>query len=494
LGELPVAKHVPRIAMASVALVAITLPGCGLRADKQAVRAATEAAVGRGTGTATGTGTGTGTATGTGSGTDGADTSGTPGDPSNPASQSPGATTPSNSGGPQSPTANAPEGGNGGATDVGVTADSITVGNISDLGGPVPGLFLGGPYGTQAYFNYVNSQGGVYGRKLKLKSADDQLQCNQNQAAHENLIPQVFGFVGSWSLNDNCGAQILAKHPDVFNVSQALSIEAQRIPGNYNTNPYGEGAITGPPLYFKAKYPDKIKSVGTLVGNQAQAVAAWNYQRQTLESVGWQIKYENKFPPAQSNFTADVVRMKSQNIQIAIGTSINASGWANFVSESSQQGFKPVFVAGSAMYADGWMDQAGGAAATEGHWFFTATAMFLGEDASAVPEVGLFQKWMKQSYPNFKNDLFAATSWANAALFVDVLKKVGPRPTRKAVMAALAQTHFFNANGIMPGTDIASKQPGHCYYVLQALAVKFVKVDAPPTGFRCDGIFRPYQR
>src|SRR5439155_15037526 len=129
------------------------------------------------------------------------------------------------------------------------------------------------------------------------------------------------------------------------------------------------------------------------------SVNAWHYQRQTLESVGYKVIYENDFPPAQTNFTADVVRMKSQGVQFAIGTSINAPDWAIFISESAQQNFKPeVFAAGSAMYAAGWIDQAGGPSTTDGHWFFTTTAMFLGEDASTVPEVGLYLNWMKKSF------------------------------------------------------------------------------------------------
>ncbi|HWG74688.1 MAG TPA: hypothetical protein VG184_11615, partial [Acidimicrobiales bacterium] len=61
-----------------------------------------------------------------------------------------------------------PPGGNGGATDVGVTPNSITVGNISTLTGPVPGLFAGAVNGTDAFLAYQNSQGGVFGRQLKL--------------------------------------------------------------------------------------------------------------------------------------------------------------------------------------------------------------------------------------------------------------------------------------------------------------------------------------
>src|SRR5665213_4593179 len=54
----------------------------------------------------------------------------------------------------------------------GVTATTITVGSISDISSPIPGLFEGAKIGTQAYFAYVNSQGGVNGRKLVLDGQD----------------------------------------------------------------------------------------------------------------------------------------------------------------------------------------------------------------------------------------------------------------------------------------------------------------------------------
>jgi hypothetical protein len=65
-----------------------------------------------------------------------------------------------------------------------VTGDSVTFGNVSTISGPVPGLFAGGVYGTRAYFAYVNSQGGVFGRHLEVAASDDQLDCGQNRARH----------------------------------------------------------------------------------------------------------------------------------------------------------------------------------------------------------------------------------------------------------------------------------------------------------------------
>jgi len=63
-------------------------------------------------------------------------------------------------------------GNNSGSTDPGITSDQILLGNTIAQSGPAAA------YGTianaeQAYFNYVNSQGGVNGRKIKFKILDD---------------------------------------------------------------------------------------------------------------------------------------------------------------------------------------------------------------------------------------------------------------------------------------------------------------------------------
>jgi branched-chain amino acid transport system substrate-binding protein len=44
----------------------------------------------------------------------------------------------------------------------------VTVGQVDDLTAPLPGLFTGAEDGTQAYFDYVNSTGGVNGRMIRL--------------------------------------------------------------------------------------------------------------------------------------------------------------------------------------------------------------------------------------------------------------------------------------------------------------------------------------
>ena len=380
----------------------------------------------------------------------------------------------------------APAGGNGGATDIGVTADSITLGNVSDLGGPVPGLFAGGPYGTQAYFDFVNSQGGVFGRHLKLVTADDALECSQNEAAYQNLVKSAFGFVGSWSLDDNCGAQVLANYPSIPLTNEALTPQAAALAGEFSENPFGKGAPLGPFEYFKSKYPDAIGAVGTLVGNQPAAVAAWGYSKKAMESLGYKVVYEDDFPPAQSNFEPDVVRMRADGVKMVYLISLNAPDAADFAAEAAQQNWHPEVFACAVCYTASFIQSAGGASNVEGMYANVAAVRFLGEDAPSVPEVATFLHWLKADYPNFPPDQFAAYSWANAALFVQALRTVGPHLTRAAVAAALRATHTFDDNGLMAPSDVGSKKPANCYLMLRIVGGRYQKVDDPATGFRCD--------
>ena len=487
--------------MALLALCALTMSACGLRVGSGQVRAALGAAQGQG---GVGGGSGGGTGGGTGGGVEAAGSGGSSGGLSGGTSSGGGTSGsgltgsaggtggggPGGTGGSSSATT-LPTGGNGGATDVGVTGNSITVGNVSDLGGPVPGLFQGGPDGTQAYFNYINqTQGGVFGRQLKLAASDDGLQCNQNEADYQNQVNSVFAFVGSWSLDDNCGAQILSQgHTDIPLVQQALNPQMAALPNEYSIDPFAYGGPTGAFQYFKSKYPDAISAVGTLVGNQPAAVAAWKGIEQDMQAQGYKVVYEDDFPPAQSNFTADVVRMRSQGVKEVFLQSVNAPDAADFANETAQQNWKPELWHCPVCYFGGYIDQSGGASNVEGQYATTIQELFLGEDAGTVPEVSLFDKWLKQAVPGFTPDQFADTSWANAALFVQALKMAGPRVTRKAVLAALANIHSFSDNGMFPTIDVGAKKPSNCYMILQLKGGKYTKVDDPPSGFRCDGTF-----
>src|SRR5439155_20837154 len=255
-----------RFSRLSVAVVALTLlaSGCGARLNQQQIRAA-EAGGGTGSGrTATagsqggdvsgvdnsGAATGAGTGSAVGTGTSGGTT---------------GTTVAGGGGG----------GGNcsGGASDVGVTGNSIQVGNVSTLTGPVPGLFEGAVVGTQAFIAYLNSQGGICGRQLKLKVGDDRFDEGEHRNQVISQIPQVFSFLGSFSLYDDGGTAEMqqAKSPDV---GYALAQARGKLTVNFSPQPLPPGWRLGPLNYYKQKFPDVIQHVGALVGDVPSAIQA----------------------------------------------------------------------------------------------------------------------------------------------------------------------------------------------------------------------------
>jgi ABC-type branched-subunit amino acid transport system substrate-binding protein len=381
-------------------------------------------------------------------------------------------------------------GDNGGATDVGVTGDSITVANISILTGPVPGLFAGAPKGVQAFFAYQNSQGGVFGRQLKVEVQDDQFDCGVNKALAEDDINKYFTTVGSFSLFDQCSGEVFQAHPDIPEVHVPLSGLAQGLPNNFSPQAVRAGASTGPFQYIKDKYPDAIQHVASLIGNVDSAKAAWDNAKFVMQSLGYKVDYERVFQPTETDFTADIVQMKTRGIQLLTLSSADVKTMGRVLAKAQQQDFHPaVRLLGAAGYDSTLFTIAGSNDAVEGATLYLPTAMYLGEDSADVPEVARFNEWLQRVSPGANPDLFTLYGWTAAKLFVQALQQAGPQVTRANVMAALQKIDDFDADGILAPGGPASKTPPTCYVMVTVHDGKFQRMDTPAGQYRCDGTY-----
>ncbi len=93
-----------------------------------------------------------------------------------------------------------------GARAQGVTGDAILIGQSAPLSGPAELLGKEMKAGAEAYFNFVNQNGGVYGRKIKLVSLDDgyepdRTKANTQKLIAENQVLALFGYVGTPTSN-----------------------------------------------------------------------------------------------------------------------------------------------------------------------------------------------------------------------------------------------------------------------------------------------------
>jgi ABC-type branched-subunit amino acid transport system substrate-binding protein len=84
----------------------------------------------------------------------------------------------------------------------GVTAKSILLGQSAAFSGPAAQLGIQMNIGTKAYFDYVNAQGGVYGRKIELKTRDDKYEANlcadnTKKFIQEDKVFALISYVGT---------------------------------------------------------------------------------------------------------------------------------------------------------------------------------------------------------------------------------------------------------------------------------------------------------
>lgn len=84
----------------------------------------------------------------------------------------------------------------------GVTANSILLGQSAAFSGPAAQLGIQMNIGTKAYFDYVNAQGGVYGRKIELKARDDKYEAglcadNTKKLIQEDKVFALISYVGT---------------------------------------------------------------------------------------------------------------------------------------------------------------------------------------------------------------------------------------------------------------------------------------------------------
>ncbi|MDX6267291.1 MAG: hypothetical protein QOD70_2031 [Frankiales bacterium] len=386
--------------------------------------------------------------------------------------------------------ASAPPGGNGGATAVGVTANSITLGAVTTLSGPVPGLFSGDVYGAQAYFAYVNSQGGIFGRQLRLEVADDQLDCGQNRTQHLAQAGHVFGWVSSLSLYDNCGAPVLQQHKDMSEVAVSFSTQAGGLKNSFSINPLVPGYRLGSLEYYKQKFPGSITHAASLVGNIGSAVEIFKGIQKAAESVGYRWDYVRDYSPGETDFTSDIIQMRQKGIQFLYFVSADSHTIAKVLNAAKQQNWKPQVIAvgaGDAAYDPSFIPEAG--AASEGLYADQPHAAFFNTSDARIPGVGLYQQWMNKTGAAKHEDLYSAWGWGSAALAVQALKAAGPKLTRQAFLTALGKVHHFDGNGMFAASDPAGKKPSTCYVVLKVVQGAWQRTDTPATSFRCGGYY-----
>ncbi|HWD51859.1 MAG TPA: ABC transporter substrate-binding protein [Acidimicrobiales bacterium] len=369
----------------------------------------------------------------------------------------------------------------------GVTPSTITIGNVSTVTGPVPGLFTSARLGTQAFVAYQNSIGGVCGRKLTLDSGDDNMEEAQNSTTVQSIASQVLAFVGSFSVADDGGAAAVAA-ANVPDIGEALTPARFNLPQNFSPQPQPGGFISGPFQYFAQKFGANVtQHMAILEEDQGTAQAQGTAQEKVMQSLGYKFIYSaDSISPTTTDFGSYIAAMKSAGVQGLIFEA-TAAIYGAMASQMYAAGYTIPFADWGAPAYDPQFIATGGPGAN-GSILEQPMAMYEGQDAAAVPEVALFDKWYSSVSGGQSPTIYAAYGWLSGMMFVQGIN-AGGAPTRAALVNGLKTITNFDGNGMSQPTNPAGKVPGTCYIIIDVTNGKFVRDPATPSGFTCNGSY-----
>jgi ABC-type branched-subunit amino acid transport system substrate-binding protein len=190
--------------------------------------------------------------------------------------------------------------------ETGVTPTTILIGQSAAFTGPASELGNEMRAGANAYFRFVNANGGINGRKIEMRSLDDGYESDRAAANTKKLIDDgvflLFGYVGTPTSNAAkpiftaarvpfvgpfTGAESLRNPLNryVFNIRASYFDETERIVGQmtgqtlgkiavfYQNDDYGKAGLAGVERAM-AKRNLKIVATGTVERNTVDVAAA----------------------------------------------------------------------------------------------------------------------------------------------------------------------------------------------------------------------------
>ena len=403
-------------------------------------------------------------------------------------SSTPAANSPTGSGGSTGPTIPPPAKVTGTLSGPGVTAKTITIGQITTISGPVPGLFQDSNDGLDAYVAYLNANGGIDGRTVKILRADDQFNCNVYTQELKTMSTEVFAMVGTFTLNDGCGTATLKADPNLVDVQGTVLTPAlYSLPNVFTPTPDPAGYATTGYQGIKDKFPTAITKAATLI--PGAALANGKEQELTAESIGYKFVYSRVIGPIETNFTADILRMKSDGVKIVDLGAVTANDVADFIEPANQQGLHLDAVISAAAY-DGHLLKLLGNPSIANNLLYSplSYSLYLGTDRTTVPAVNTFLTWLNKTHPNKSASIFSVSSWGAGTLLTQAMAAAGPNVTQAAVIRALDNITTFDSSGLTADTNPAKRLGATCDVIAGIQNGQWTRID-PKSGFECDGVY-----
>ena len=368
---------------------------------------------------------------------------------------------------------------NGFKNQTGITDKTITIANVSDISGPVPGIFESAQEATRAYAAYFNSANDICGRKLEVELLDSRADAGADQQAYTRACDEAFAAVGSMSAFDSGGAGAAESCglPDIR--STTTTPERRDCATCFAAQAVDPGLVNGSmPRYFASKFADAVKHAAVLYINAgAAAVNAASFRR-AYARAGWTVAYYQGIDVSEFNYAPFVQQMKDKGIELVTYTG-PYQNTVKLLDAMRQQGFEPqAFVQDATIYDENFVEQAGENG--NGVYAWSSTELF---DDYSIKEMQLYRAWLDQVKPGAVPNYFGLYAWSAARLFVEQAVALGGKLSRSSMVAALKSVRNWTGNGLHVPQQVGTKVTSNCGSVIQLNDGKWSQVS--PGNFMC---------
>jgi branched-chain amino acid transport system substrate-binding protein len=332
----------------------------------------------------------------------------------------------------------------------GVTSSEIDVGGIAAATGPLANQYSPIFGAVQAYFDMVNAEGGVDGRKLKyVAQLDDQSLPSLDVSQARALVEQdhVFAIVGVATPIFAAGTYLGQTGVPTFgwNVNPEWS-DGPNLFGEKGSYLNFTGASPYLPYLAKRLGLSKIGTIAYTVQQSAQC--ATGASNSFAKFGGQMVLKDTSLPFGFTDISGDVTKLKDSGAQM-VTTCMDPTGNTTLSKGLQEAGLFNKIV----QYWPNGYDQA-----TLNQYAPLMEGAYFGTAAGNVPYEHGYTKGMDQyldtmAAHNLTIGDVTLAGWINADLFVNGLRKLGHNVTRQGLIDAINKMTDYTANGILSGIN-----------------------------------------
>jgi len=321
----------------------------------------------------------------------------------------------------------------------GVTDGKIVFGQVAALTGPAQDLGQGMRQGILAAFDEANRGGGIFGRKLELKSRDDGYEPEKTIEATKAILNEdkIFALIGAVGTPTSRVGQPIATEAKVPFIGPFTGAEFLR-------NPYNRYVVNVRSSYFEEteawiEHLTKdlgVSKIAILYQDDAFGVAG-------LDGVQRAMAKRNMSLVASGAFRRNTVAVKSALLEImkaspeAVVTVAPYKPVAEFIKLARQVQLNAMFVAISFVGSDSLAKELGNA----GTGVIVSQVVPSPWDES-LPVVAAYQHALTAADATARPGFVSLEGYVAGRLVVDALKRIKGEPTRDGLLDAIGSAPF----------------------------------------------------